>query len=128
MIGLCAVLLTSLSFANPIHADATNNKAVIELVTIDTKGNTEAYLDNVKDVLARMKELAPEMRSRAFRSMYGGSETGTIYIMNEFPGLAYMAAALSKFENDSEYNEGLKQLRQIGRKIMSESIIVEVTP
>ena len=125
-----SMMLLSLAVGSifPLSAMAAEDSPVVELVTVDTQGNTKAYLNNVKGVLARMKTLAPKMNNRVYRSLYGGTETGIIYVVNEFPSLTYLAEAVKKFENDEEYINGLKILGKTERKLISESILVDVTP
>ncbi len=49
-----------------------------QIVTIDTHGNTAAYVASLKAVLDRIEELAPESNSRVWEATFSGDTTGTV--------------------------------------------------
>lgn len=75
-----------------------------------------------------MKTLAPEMNSRIFKSLYGGVESGALYVVNEYPGMAYLEKARKKFNEAREYNKGVRPLGKTGRRFIASSPLVEATP
>jgi len=65
---LVFLLFIGLSFG--ANAD---NQNVVQVIAIDTNGNTGAYLENVKELFAYQKELAPEAKSRVYLAGLSGS-------------------------------------------------------
>jgi len=123
--NVLVIAFTVLAFHAAVEAE---EQRVVEWVRIDTHGGTDIYLDGLADALARMKALAPEMNSRAFEAAYAGRDTGSVYVMNDYPNLDYMAKTLRILKQDIEWQQALERLRATGRTIESESLLFEVTP
>ena len=49
-----------------------DSDTVVQVVTIDTHGNTAAYVASLKAVLDRIEELAPESSSRVWEATFSG--------------------------------------------------------
>jgi len=100
---LVFLLFIGLSFG----ANATNQK-VVQVIAIDTNGNTGAYLENVKKLFAYQKELAPEVETRVYLAGLSGTTTGTIYVIVKYPDIVYMANTFKSFRADEKWkkNEG----------------------
>ena len=78
-------LLTVVSLAAPISVNADEGKAITQVVTIDTHGNTQAYLKALKPVLARNKELAPKANFRVYKAGFAGTDAGLLHVVIEYP-------------------------------------------
>jgi hypothetical protein len=121
---LVFLLFIGLSFG----ANAANQK-VVQVIAIDTNGNTGAYLENVKKLLAYQKELAPEAETRVYLAGLSGTTTGTIYVIVKYPDIVYMANTFKSFKADEKWKKMRADLAQkTGRKIISNSILYDVTP
>ncbi len=105
-----------------------NSGAVMQVVTIDTHGNTAAYLASVKAVLERIEELAPESSARVWEASFSGDTVGTVYVVVEYPSLASFAAATEKSVADETFNNAVTALVPTGRTVESVSVLREVTP
>ncbi len=121
---LVFLLFIGLSFG--ANAD---NQNVVQVITIDTNGNTGAYLENVKELFAYQKELAPEAKSRVYLAALSGTTTGTVYVIVKYPSMVYMANTFSRFKADEKWKKMRTDLAQkTGRKIISNSLLYDVTP
>lgn len=125
-INLFAIGVIGLSvFCAPV---ACAEPPVLEWVEVRTDDRTAEYLNELGGVLARMKALRPETESTVFRAAYAGTNTGIVYVLNRFPSLEYFAASVRVFEADATYLDGLAELRETGRVITAESLLLDVTP
>jgi hypothetical protein len=121
---LVFLLFIGLSFG----ANAANQK-VVQVIAIDTNGNTGAYLENVKELFAYQKELAPEAETRVYLAGLSGTTTGTIYVIVKYPDIVYMAKIFKSFKADEKWKKMRADLAQkTGRKIISNSVLYDVTP
>ena len=121
---LVFLLFIGLSFG----ANAANQK-VVQVIAIDTNGNTGAYLENVKELFAYQKELAPEAKSRVYLAGLSGTTTGTVYVIVKYPSMVYMANTFTSFKADEKWKKMRADLAQkTGRKIISNSVLYDVTP
>ena len=121
---LIFLLFIGLSFG--ANADSQN---IVQVIAIDTNGNTGAYLENVKELFAYQKELAPEAKSRVYLAGLSGTTTGTVYVIIKYPSMVYMANTFSRFKADEKWRKMRTDLAQkTGRKIISNSLLYDVTP
>ncbi len=121
---LVFLLFIGLSFG--ANAD---NQNVVQVIAIDTNGNTGAYLENVKELFAYQKELAPEAKSRVYLAGLSGTTTGTVYVIVKYPSMVYMANTFTSFKADEKWKKMRADLaKKTGRKIISNSLLYDVTP
>ena len=105
-----------------------DSNTVLQVVTIDTHGNTAAYVASLKTVLDRLEELAPESNSRVWVATMSGDQTGTVYVVIEYPSMAAFAAATETVFVDEVWTKGVAALAETGRTIESQSLLSEITP
>ena len=105
-----------------------DSDAVLQVIRIDTHGNTEAYVAALKAVLDRTEELAPESNSRVWVATMSGDTTGTVYVVIEYPSMAAFAAATDKTLADEALTKGIAALAETGRTVESQSLLREITP
>lgn len=105
-----------------------DSDTVLQVVTIDTHGNTAAYVASLRAVLDRIEELAPESNSRVWEATFSGDTTGTVYVVIEHPSMASFAAATEKSFADEAYTKGVAALAATGRTVESRSVLREITP
>ncbi len=105
-----------------------DSDTVLQVVTIDTHGNTTAYVASLKAVLDRIEELAPESNSRVWEATFSGDTTGTVYVAIEYPSMASFASATDKISADEAFAKGVAALAETGRTVESDSLLMEITP
>ncbi len=105
-----------------------DSNTVLQVVTIDTHGNTAAYVASLKAVLDRLEELAPESNSRVWEATMSGDTTGTVYVVIEYPSMAAFAAATETVFVDEAWTKGVAALAETGRTVESQSLLSEITP
>ena len=74
-----------------------DSNPVLQVVTIDTHGNTAAYVASLKAVLDRLEELAPESNARVWEATMSGDTTGTVYVVIEYHQIVAPSAAVFGF-------------------------------
>ncbi len=114
-----------ISGSSPAQEDSDT---VLQVVRIDTHGNTAAYVASLKAVLDRIEELAPESNSRVWEATFSGDTTGTVYVVIEYPSMASFAAATEKSFADEAFTKGVAALAATGRTVESNSVLREITP
>ena len=105
-----------------------DSEAVLQVIRIDTHGNTSAYITSLKAVLDRLEELSPESSSRVWEATLAGDSTGAVYVVTEYSSLAAFAAANAETVADEALAEGIAALAATGRTVESTSILTEITP
>ena len=105
-----------------------DSDTVVQVVTIDTHGNTAAYVASLKAVLDRIEELAPESNSRVWEATFSGDTTGTIFVVIEYPSMAAFAALAEKTLADEALAKEVAALVETGRTVESNSLLTEITP
>ncbi len=105
-----------------------DSNTVLQVVTIDTHGNTAAYVASLKAVLDRLEELAPESNSRVWEATMSGDTTGTVYVVIEYPSMAAFAEATETVFVDEAWTKGVAALAETGRTVESQSLLSEITP
>ena len=126
-LAVCVVMVGVflISGSSPAQEDSDT---VLWVFTIDTHGNTDAYVASLKAVIDRGKELAPESNSRVWEATLSGDTTGTVYVVTEFPSMAAFAAATEKISADEAWAKGVAALAETGRTVKSVSLLREITP
>ena len=120
------VFLLSIGLSFSVNAD---HQYVVQVIAIDTNGNTGAYLENLKGLFAYQKELASEAESRVYLAGLSGTTTGTVYVIVKYPSMVYMANTFTSFKADEKWKKMRADLAQkTGRKIISNSLLYDVTP
>ena len=126
--GFVSTLVFLLTIGFSFGANADSQK-VIQVIAIDTNNNTGTYLENVKELFAYQEELAPEAKSRVYLAGLSGTTTGTVYVIVKYPSMVYMANTFTSFKADGKWKKMRADLAQkTGRKIISNSLLYDVTP
>ena len=124
---LCVAMVGVFLISGSSQAEEDSN-TVLQVVTIDTHGNTAAYVASLKAVLDRLEELAPESNSRVWEATMSGDTTGTVYVVIEYPSMAAFAAATETVFVDEAWIKGVAALAETGRTVESQSLLSEITP
>ena len=124
---LCMAMVGVFLISGSSQAEEDSD-AVLQVVRIDTHGNTAAYVASLRAVLDRIEELAPESNSRVWEATFSGDTTGTVYVVVEYPSMASLAAAIEKTGADEAFTNGVAALAATGRTVESSSVLREITP
>lgn len=115
--------------APPSDAQAAKPTAIMQIQVIDPKGNPGLYLSLVKKTIARQHVVSPGIRTRLFQGTFAGAATGQIYLVLEYPSLAFMVEAQARLARDPEWDRLQRETgANSGRTLISNSLFVEVTP
>ena len=125
--NLCVAMVGVFLISGSSQAEEDSD-TVLQVVRIDTHGNTASYVASLKAVLDRIEELAPESNSRVWEATFSGDTTGTVYVVVEYPSMASFAAATEKSDADEAFTEGVAALAETGRTVESVSVLREITP
>ena len=125
--NVCVVMVGVFLISGSSPAQEDSN-TVLQVVRIDTHGNTTAYVTSLKAVLDRIEELAPESNSRVWEATFSGDTTGTVYVVIEYPSMAAFASASDKISADEAFAKAVAALAETGRTVESNSILTEITP
>jgi len=125
--NVCVAMVGVFLISGSSLAEEDSN-TVLQVVTIDTHGNTAAYVASLKAVLDRLEELAPESNSRVWEATMSGDTTGTVYVVIEYPSMAAFAAATETVFVDEAWTKGVAALAETGRTVESQSLLSEITP
>lgn len=112
-----------------LPAAAADAPKVLSVLAVKVKGDQNAYLQRVKQLIAIQKRLETGVTMRVWRATAAGQETGTIYVGLEYANLEAYAKAISKAQADEEWNKVIKELDTSElREVLSNSLLVEITP
>ena len=101
---------------------------ITQVVTIDTKGETDTLLANKASNEAIFKRLGIDAKRRYMQASLAGPSTGTVAVVIEYPSLAAMAAAQEKLQADAEWQKYIDKITETGMTVQSNSIWVELRP
>ena len=101
---------------------------ITQVVTIDTKGETDTLLANKASNEAIFKRLGIDAKRRYMQASLAGPSTGTVAVVIEYPSLAAMAAAQEKLQADAEWQKYIDKFTETGMTVQSNSIWVELRP
>ncbi len=108
---------------------SAEEKPVVQVMIVDTHGNTKAYLDNVKTVIERQDQVVPGHRTKIYQAGLAGTDVGRLYVVVEFSSLKAMVEAVSKLEADAEWNRLRKiVVEKAERTMISNSLLYDITP
>ncbi len=108
-------------FVMPTSAD------VVAVTTIDTHGNTAAYLEALEPLMARLEELNPDAEMEVFRATLAGPAVDLIYFILRVESVAAYGEVTDNNQGDAEYQRLLQRLAATGRTLESRSLLTEVS-
>ena len=100
---------------------------VLLVTTVDTHGQTEEYLNRLDRTLAFAKRISPAAKWRVWVGAIAGPSTGYVYVTLEYPDLAAYAEGTERQNSSAEYNESIAALAEMGREIVSRTMLSEAT-
>lgn len=126
---ILSLALAATMFLVCANAALAEGRPALQVVVIETNDNIPAYLEGLRSVFARFRELTPQVKMRAFVSRFSGTETRKVYVFFEYPDLESLGAAITKLDADPELARRIAAVRKsTDRRTVSDSILLEVTP
>jgi hypothetical protein len=123
VLGVTLAILIAVGAAPDVRAEP-----VAAVVSVDVKGNLDAYLAGIKQLTALAKKLVPNATVRVWQATAAGEATGTVYVVLEHPSLEDYAKNSTKLQADAEWAKVIEKLEATGREIFSSSLMRDVTP
>ena len=119
---LSALTLCIASFlVAPASAD------VLIVTTVDTQGNSAAYLEALEPLLVRLGELSPDAETEVFMGAFAGNAVEQVYIVVRLESMAAAGALTESNESDAEYQRLLRRVEATGRTLVARSLLTEVS-
>jgi len=122
------ILLVIIGFALPMQANAADETQVAQVYVFNTHGNTAAWLEGVKPIIARLKVLNPKQNIHIHESQLAGTGVGTITLVAEHSSMAYMEEMRIKNEGDKEVARLFAAMADIEVDLESRSLIIDRAP
>jgi hypothetical protein len=121
---IATLLAVSLGLAFSVPASADD--AVISSASVQVKpGQMDAYLARVKSLQTVMKRLEAGGDVEAWQIMVGGPNTGTTFVVIEYPSLGSYAESTTKAQADAEFQKLMGGLDAV-RTLQSTSLYRQV--
>ena len=126
LLGLALTLGLAIGASGVSLAD--ESPAVIQVVTIDTKGKLDDLLAYAKDNEKIFERLGIKATRRYMRASFAGSNSGAIIVVIEHPNMVSLAEAQEKLTNDAKWQKYIDKVTSLGMSIESNSLWVDITP
>jgi hypothetical protein len=124
---LCSLVVTAGLVAGAIDT-ADDKPGAVQVITVDTNGNTSAYLAALRPFIDLIHQYAPRAEIEVLERINGGSPTGAVYILVRHPDLEHLRSANQRMRTGSDWSAALTYLDLSGRTLMSADILIDRTP
>lgn len=124
---LCSIIIMLALLASAIDSEADGPTAV-QVFTVDTHGNTDAYIAALKPLIDILEELSPEAAFDVFEATFAGEQTGTIYVVIRYPDMVYLAESNERSNNSETWVTAFRKLAATGRTLRRSEILEDRTP
>ncbi len=121
IILLCAFAVLTL----PMQSYAADETHVAQVFTFNTHGNTAAWLETIKPIIARMKVLSPQGYVHVHENRFAGTGVGTINLVAESPSMALIEQARAKANKDEEIAKLSAKMANIQAELISQSLLLD---
>lgn len=127
---LSVILFVFVGLALPMKASAAGEATVVQVYSINTNGNTPAFLEAFKPYHARMKELDSKSTAHVYESQFAGTGAGMLSIVVESPSMAYIEERRLALQAnpDPELAKLIPALRDVGATVVSRSLFLDRAP
>ncbi len=112
----------------PEQAMAQEGPAVLQVIQVDTGGNMAKFLEVAGKFEALSQKLGSTGERRILQSTLAGPNTGTIFVVIEYPNFVSMAESVSKINASPEFAQLGAEAQAAGLRIVSNSVSVDITP
>jgi hypothetical protein len=123
ILGVTLATLIAVGAAADVRAEP-----VATVVSVDVKGNLEAYLVVIKDLKTLAAKVIPNATIRVWQATAAGEDTLTVYVVLEHPSLEDYAKNNGMVRASEEWAKLIERFPKTGREILSNSLIRDVTP
>ena len=105
-------LLVFITCTASIQVNAADGRPIHVVYTVDTHNNTQAYLEVLKPIIARAKQISPKSAVRVYEARFAGTGAGAVYVVVEQPSMAYIEENREKNANDAEMAKLIPKLME----------------
>ena len=121
-------VLVLLSFVASGQVSAQEAPKVINVLSVDTGGDTAAFLEFTKRAKAIGDQHGGTGNQRVWLSSFAGPNTGTVVVAVEYPSAVSMAQSQAKVNSSPEWQKFVADFQASGMRVISNSVSVEITP
>ena len=128
-----SVLLIGLAFAlgamlAPLQVAAQEAPRVINVISVDTGGDNDKFLEFVKRATAIQEKYKSTGTTRVFLSTLAGPNANSVVVAVEYPSFVSMAQSNAKVTPTPEWQKFIDDFQAAGMSVRSNSVSVEITP
>ena len=121
-------VLVLLSFVASGQVSAQEAPKVINVLSVDTGGDTAAFLEFTKRAKAIAEQYGGTGNQRVWQSSFAGPNTGTVVVAIEYPSMVSMAQTQAKVNSSPEWQKFIADFQATEMRVVSNSVSVEITP
>ena len=125
LVGFALALTFALA---PSQAAAQGPPKVINVLTIDTKGDLDGFLKLAKRARELQSQHGGTGMQRVWQSTLAGPNTGTVAVAVEYSSLVSMAQSQAKVGATPEWQKFINDFQASGMSVLSNSLSIEVSP
>ena len=128
-----AIVLSGLALAFTFVLGASGASAqeaprVINVLAIDTGGDTDKFLGFAKRAREITEKHGGTGRQRVWLSTLAGPNTGSVIVAVEYPSMISMAQSQAKVNTTPDWQKFIDDFQKSGMRVVSSSLSTEVTP
>ena len=112
----------------PEQAMAQEGPAVVQVIQIDTGGNLAKFLELTGRLDAISEKYGSTGERRILQSTLAGPNTGSVFVVIEYPNFVSMAESVSKSSASPEWAQFVADFQAAGMRVVSNSVSVDITP
>ncbi len=112
----------------PEQAMAQEGPAVIQVIQIDIAGNMARFQELSAQADAVNQKYDSTGERRIFLSTLSGPNTGSVFVVIEYPNFVSMAESVSKINASPEWAQFVADFQAAGMRVVSNSVSVDISP
>ena len=112
----------------PEQAMAQEGPAVVQVIQIDTGGNLAKFLELTGRLDAISEKYGSTGERRILQSTLAGPNTGSVFVVIEYPNFVSMAESVSKINASPEWAQFVADFQAAGMRVVSNSVSVDISP
>ena len=125
LFGLALALTFTLGVG---QAGAQEAPKVINVLSVDTGGDTDAFLVFAKRARELQSKHGGTGNQRVWLSTLAGPNTGSVIVAVEYASLVAMAQSQAKVGATPEWQKFVADFQKSGMRVLSSSLSTEITP
>ena len=125
LVGFALALTFALA---PSQASAEGPPKVINVLTIDAKGDLDGFLKFAKRARDLQSKHGGTGTQRVWQSTLAGPNTGSVIVAVEYPSFVSMAQSQAKVGATPEWQKFIKDFQDSDMEVLSSSVSMEVSP